>query len=106
MSCHDRHDVRVRLVLLICICNGIIEVTTAYSDRCLMLILLQYGMTALMRAVLGHSSIIVEHRLDGGGNTEIRDRVCDVMSCHVMSCHIISYDRRSLTHLSEALCMP
>ena len=113
---------RVRLVLLICTCDGIIEVTTAYSDSSLMLCLLlsdflgltcvhQNGMTALMWAVKGNCSRSVELLLDGGANIEIRDKVCDVMSCLVTSCHIlsrhvISYDRLSLTHLSEALCMP
>ena len=111
---------RVRLVLLICTCDGIIEVTTAYSDSSLMLCLLlsdflgltcvhQSGMTALMWAVQVNRSRSVQLVLDGGANTEIRDMVCDVMSClvlsrNIISCHVISYDRRVL-HLSEALCM-
>ena len=78
----------VQLVLLIC--DGIIEVTTAYSDSSLMLILLQSDMTPLMWAVLGKGSRSVELLLDGGANTEIRDKVCNVMSCYVISCHVIS----------------
>ena len=79
---------RVRLVLLIC--EGIIEVTTAYSDSSLMLCLLlsdflgltcvhQSGMTGLMWAVQVNRSRSVQLVLDGGANTEIRDMVCNVM---------------------------
>ena len=66
----------------------------------------QNGLTALMWAVYGNCRRSVELLLDAGANTEIRDKVCDVMSCLVTSCHVISYDRRSLTHLSEALYTP
>jgi ankyrin repeat protein len=44
----------------------------------------QDGMTALMWAVKGNCSRSVEQLLDGGANTEIRDKVHNVMSsCHV-----------------------
>jgi Ankyrin repeat len=47
----------------------------------------QSGMTALMWAVKGNCSRSVGLLLDGGANTEIRDKVSNVMSCHAMSCH-------------------
>ena len=50
----------------------------------------QSGMTALMWAVKGNCSRSVERLLDGGANTEIRDKVCNAMSCNVMPCHAMS----------------
>ena len=86
MSCHDLHDVRVRLVLFIC--NDIIEVLTLTAALCCVCLLSDFlglpcvhqsGMTALMWAVKGNCSRSVERLLDGGANTEIRDKVCNVM---------------------------
>ena len=51
----------------------------------------QNGMTELMWAVKGNCSRSVERLLDGGANTEIRDKVCNVMSFDVTSCHVMSY---------------
>ena len=67
-------------------------------------------MTALMWAVKGNCRRSVQLLLDGVANTEIRDKVhnvmschvmsCQVMSCHVMSCHVMSYHVMSCLSLS------
>jgi Ankyrin repeat len=50
----------------------------------------QDGVTALMWAVKGNCRRSVERLLDGGANTEMRDKVYHVMSYHIMSCLSLS----------------
>jgi Ankyrin repeat len=44
----------------------------------------QNGMTALMCAVRGHHRRSVERLIDGGANTEMRDKVYNMMRCDVI----------------------
>jgi hypothetical protein len=57
-------------------------------------------MTALMWAVKAGCRRSVEILLDGGANTETRDKVHNVMSYHVMSCHVMSCHVMSCLTLS------
>ena len=75
-----------------CVLSKFPRLTFVYQD----------GMTALMWAVKGNYRRSVERLLDGGANTEIRDKVynmmwcdlmwCDVMWCDVMWCDVMLYD--------------